>query len=164
MDLSVYYSGVTQWPLNWYFRDFNQRVLFHDVHDIPDAPVIIMGSNEVGEDEEERLADYSFIEFPLRWWIPEDETYRRFAIAPEVRTEWRQNLQTDEPPPYSIGDVVRSVGRSVGSLSDPEQQAKLFRLVVHRELSAPIGAFSMRVYIHDDYRREFDGLRYAGAD
>jgi uncharacterized protein (TIGR03663 family) len=163
MDLEVYYSGMTQWPLNWYFRDFNRRFLFHDIHEIPDAPIIITGSTEIGETEEARLEDYSFIEFPLRWWIPEDDSYRRFAIAPEVRTEWRQNLQTDQPPPYSSVDVLRSVGRSAISLRDPEQQAKLFRLIVHRELTAPIGAFSMRVYIHDDYRNMFDRVRYAGT-
>jgi predicted membrane-bound mannosyltransferase len=164
MDLSIYYSGVAQWPLNWYFRDFNQRVLFHDLHEIPDAPVIITGSSEIGDAESQRLENYSYIEFPLRWWIPEDQTYRRFAIAPEVRTEWRQNLQTDDPPPYSTGDVIRSVGRSFAALSEPEQQGKIFRLVVHRELSAPIGTYSMRVYIHDDYRRQFQGLRYAGTE
>jgi uncharacterized protein (TIGR03663 family) len=161
MELNVYYSGITQWPLNWYFRDFNQRVLFHDVHDIPDAPVIIIGSNEIGETEEQRLQDYSYIEFPLRWWIPEDQTYRRFAIAPEVRTEWRQNLQTDDPPPYSLADVAQSLSRTAGSIRHEEQQASLFRLIVHRELSAPIGAFSMRVYVHDDYVRDFNGVRYA---
>jgi hypothetical protein len=99
---------------------------------------------------------------PLRRWIPEDETYRRFAIAPEVRSEWRQNLQTDEPPPYSLGDVVASVGRSVASIREPEQQAELFRLIVHRELTAPIGVFPMQVYVHEDYQQHFDGLRYAG--
>jgi uncharacterized protein (TIGR03663 family) len=164
MDLGIYYSGITQWPLNWYLREFDQRVLYHDVHEIPDAPVIIIGSNEVDEAEEERLEDYSYIEFPLRWWIPEDQTYRRFAIAPEVGTEWRQNLQTDDPPPYSVADVAQSLGRTVTGLQEPEQQARLFRLVVHRELRAPIGTYSMRVYIHDDYRRLFDGLRYAGTD
>ncbi|MEX2425270.1 MAG: flippase activity-associated protein Agl23, partial [Thermomicrobiaceae bacterium] len=152
LDLNVYYSGTTQWPLNWYFREFNQRVLYHDVHEIPDAPVIIIGSNDVDEAEEERLEDYSFLELPLRWWIPEDASYRAFAIAPEVSAEWRRNLQNEDPPPYSIADVTLSVGRTIASLNEPEQQAELFRLLVHRELSAPIGAYSMRVYIHDDYR------------
>ena len=164
MDLTVYYSGAVQWPLNWYFRNFDQRVLFHNVHEIPDAPIIIMAANEVGEAERERLEDYAFVEFPLRWWIPEDQTYRRFAIAPEVRTEWRQNLQTEEPPPYSLLDVARSVGRSAASIRNPEQQAKLFRLIVHRELSAPIGGYSMRVYVHEDYQRDFNGLRYADRE
>jgi uncharacterized protein (TIGR03663 family) len=163
MDLSIYYSGTTQWPLNWYLRDFNQRVLFHDLEDIPDAPVIITTAHEIGDAEAERLADYYAIEMPLRWWIPEDETYRRFAIAPEVRTEWRQNLQTDDPPPYSVGDVAKSVGQTIASIREPEQQAQLFRLIVHRELTAPIGVYSMRVYIHEDYRQDFNGLRYAGT-
>jgi uncharacterized protein (TIGR03663 family) len=160
MDLSVHYSGATQWPLNWYFRDFNQRVLFHELPDTPTAPVIIMAINEVGESEAARLENYTMYEMPLRWWIPEDQTYRGFAIAPEVRTEWRQNLQTDDPPPYSIADVARSIGRSIGSLGDPDQQASLFRLVVHRELSAPLGSYTMRVYVHDDYRHDFERIRY----
>jgi uncharacterized protein (TIGR03663 family) len=164
MDLPVYYSGHVQWPLNWYLRDFNNRTLFHDVHDIPDAPIIMIAANQVGEAEEARLENYSFIDFPLRWWIPEDQTYRRFAIAPEVRTEWRQNLQTDDPPPYSVFDVVASIGRTAGSIREPEQQARLFRLIAHRELSASIGGYAMRIYIHDDYRRHFEGLRYGDPD
>ena len=164
LDLAVYYSGATQWPLNWYFRNFSQRHIFHNVHEIPDAPVIIIAANEVGETEEERLQDYAHVEFPLRWWIPEDDTYRRFAIAPEVRTEWRQNLQTDEPPPYSSFDVIGSVGRSVASVREPEQQGSLFRLIVHRELNAAIGGYPMRVYVHEDYLRDFQSIRYAGPD
>ncbi|TVR73195.1 MAG: TIGR03663 family protein [Sphaerobacteraceae bacterium] len=163
MDLTIHYSGATQWPLNWYFRDFDQRVLFHQLAEAPTAPVIIMAINEVGESEAERLENYTMYEMPLRWWIPEDQTYRGFAIAPEVRTEWRQNLQTDDPPPYSIFDVIGSIGRSAASLRDPGQQASLFRLIVHRELSAPIGSYTMRVYVHDDYRQDFERIRYADS-
>lgn len=163
MDLRVHYSGATQWPLNWYFRDFDQRVLFHELSETPTAPVVIMAINEVGESEAGRLENYTMYEMPLRWWIPEDQTYRGFAIAPEVRTEWRQNLQTDDPPPYSMLDVIQSIGRSIGSLSDPEQQAGLFRLIVHRELSAPIGSYTIRVYVHNDYRQDFERIRYADS-
>jgi uncharacterized protein (TIGR03663 family) len=160
MSLEVLFTGGSQWPLNWYLRDFTNRRLISEIPEEPSAPFIIAATSEIGPEEEERLANYSYNEFPLRWWIPEDETYRRFAIAPELNTEWRQNVQTDDPPPYGASDVLRSVVRSLASVREPEHQARLFRLIIYRELTAPIGGYSVRLYVHDDHEQHFNGMRY----
>jgi uncharacterized protein (TIGR03663 family) len=160
MSMPITFTGTSQWPLNWYLRDFTARSLVHEIPEEPTAPIIIATPGDIGGEEEQRLSDYTWVQHPLRWWIPEDETYRRFAIAPELNTEWRQNLQTDDPPPYSLADVARSVGRSVASISEPEQQARFFRMVVYRELDAPIGTYSYRIYVHDDYLQRFNAIRY----
>jgi hypothetical protein len=140
LSMPVVFTGTAQWPLNWYLRDFNGRMLVHEIPDTPTQPIVIATPGDIGDVEQAALADYTWVQHPLRWWIPEDETYRRFAIAPELNTEWRQNLQTDQPPPYTATDVIGSVGRSIWSVRTPEQQARLFRLIVYCELDAPIGA------------------------
>jgi uncharacterized protein (TIGR03663 family) len=158
--LEVWYDGGTQWPLNWYLREFPNRRLFYDLPEEVTAPIVIAAVSQHSAEREERLADYTYTEYPMRWWIPEAETYRRFAIAPELNAEFHQNHQTDQPPPYSAVDVLRSVWNSISSLSEPRQQAKLFRLVVYRELTASIGSYNYRVYVHNDYVHYYNTYRY----
>jgi hypothetical protein len=96
----------------------------------------------------------------MRWWFPEDETYRRFAIAPELNKTERQNYQTDEQGPFSALDVAESVWRSVWGMHEPQQQAKMFRLLAYRELWAPIGSYNFRVYVRNDLVQTWNDIRY----
>ena len=97
----------------------------------------------------------------MRWFYPEEETYRRFAIAPELNQEWRQNYQNDKEPPYSLLDVAESIGSSFWSLRDPEQQAYVFRLGAFRELPREmLGNFRFRVYVRNDLLEVYDQVRY----
>ena len=57
-------------------------------------------------------------------------------------------------------DVAESVWRSVWGLREPQQQAKMFRLVSYRELWAPIGSYNFRVYVRNDLLQTWDDLRY----
>jgi uncharacterized protein (TIGR03663 family) len=167
MGLEVWYDSGTQWPMNWYLREFtNRRYFGTTLRGLPEpAPPLILYSLEylgtVPADVAQQLdARYTVIEYPMRWWFPEDQTYRRFAIAPELKNEARQNYQTDQPPPYSVADVLRSVWSSLASLRQPQQQAKLFRLVAFRELPATIGSYRFRVYVRNDLVPYIDDLRY----
>jgi hypothetical protein len=161
MGLQIWYDGGVQWPLNWYLREFPNRRLFYDMPEDVTAPIVIAAVSQHSAERDQRLTEYSYVEYPMRWWVPEVDVYRRFAIAPELNNEFQQNHQTTQPPPYSLGDVARSVWSSVASLRHPEQQAKLFRMVVFRELPAPVGSYNYRVYVHDDYRHYYDALRHA---
>ncbi len=170
MGLEVWYDSGTQWPMNWYLREFtNRRYFGTTLRELPDPPppVILYSLEYLGNmppDVARALEGrYTFVEYPMRWWFPEDETYRRFAIAPELKNEARQNYQTDQPPPYSAADVLRSVWSSIASLQRPEQQAKLFRLVAFRELPATIGSYRFRVYIRNDLVPYINDLRYGGS-
>ncbi len=163
MYLEIWYDSGTQWPMNWYLREFpNRRYFGTTLSTLPEqAPPIVLYSLEYLRPETDALlrAQYTAFDYPMRWWYPEETTYRAFAIAPELKTPSRQNLQTDEPPPYSLLDVLRSVWRSIATAREPAQQAKLFRLVALRELPSPIGSYRFRVYVRNDLVPAFREIR-----
>lgn len=154
LGLEIWYDSGTQWPMNWYLREFpNRRYFGTTMSALPDhPPPVILYSLEFLRPETDTLlrGSYTAFDYPMRWWYPEETTYRAFAIAPELKTPSRQNLQTNQPPPYSFADVLRSVWRSIASAREPDQQAKLFRLVTLRELPSPIGSYRFRVYVRND--------------
>jgi uncharacterized protein (TIGR03663 family) len=162
MDIPIAYDSGTSWPFQWYLRDYTHRRFFGTtLTEPPDEPIVLISNEHIDEgNNEEMLSGYTYTEYVMRWWFPEDETYRRFAIAPELNKTERQNYQTDEPGPYSALDVAESVWRSVWGLREPQQQAKMFRLVSYRELWAPIGSYNFRVYVRNDLLQTWDDLRY----
>jgi len=154
MNLEIWYDSGTQWPMNWYLREFpNRRYFGTTLSNLPEhPPPVILYSLEYLRPETDALlrSQYTAYDYPMRWWYPEETTYRAFAIAPELKNPVRQNLQTDELPPFTLGDVLRSIWRSISSAREPDQQAKLFRLVAFRELPSPIGSYRFRVYVRND--------------
>jgi uncharacterized protein (TIGR03663 family) len=162
LDIPIAYDSGTSWPFQWYLRDYTQRRFYGTtLNEPPDEPIVLISNEHVFEgDNEEMLAGYTYTEYVMRWWFPEDETYRRFAIAPELNKTERQNYQTDEPGPYNVVDVAGSVWRSIWGLREPQQQAKMFRLGSYRELWAPIGSYNFRVYVRNDLLQTWDDLRY----
>jgi uncharacterized protein (TIGR03663 family) len=162
LDIPIAYDSGTSWPFQWYLRDYTQRRFYGTtLSEPPDEPIVLISNEHVFDgDNEEMLAGYTYTEYVMRWWFPEDETYRRFAIAPELNKTERQNYQTDEPGPYNVVDVAESVWRSIWGLREPQQQAKMFRLGSYRELWAPIGSYNFRVYVRNDLLQTWDDLRY----
>lgn len=161
MSLEVWYDSGTQWPLNWYLRGFDQRRFFGNaITDDVNPPVVLVARENVNADMEKKLEGYTYQEYPMRWWFPEEESYRRFAYAPELNNEARQNYQDDREPPFSAVDVIASAARSIWSMHEPQQQAEIFRLVAFRDSPAPFYAYRFRVYVRDDLVRYFDDLRY----
>ncbi len=154
MELEIWYDSGTQWPMNWYLREFpNRRYFGTTLSTLPEhPPPLILYSLEYLRPETDALLrnQYTAYDYPMRWWYPEETTYRAFAIAPELKNPARQNLQTDKLPPFTLGDVFRSIWRSLSSAREPNQQAKLFRLVAFRELPSPIGSYRFRLYVRHD--------------
>ena len=165
MSLNVWFDAVTSWPFNWYLRNFPQRHYFgSDLPATVDAPIVLIGSDSVNAGITAKLKDnYTMQEYPMRWWFPEEQTYRRFAYAPDIISEARQNYQDNRKPPFSIGDVALSVVHTLESLRSPREQAKLFRLVAFRELPSPVQSTNFRVYIRNDLVPQFDAVRYRGG-
>lgn len=160
-DLSIWYDSGTSWPFQWYLRNYdNRRFYGTELNETPDADVILIATEHVA-DNEEFLIGYEYQEYTMRWFFPENPTYRRFALAPELNDPNRQNYQTDDSGPYSLLDVVRSVGRSIWSLHEPEQQAQMFRLIAYRELWDQIRSdYPFRVYVRNDLVDVYDTVRY----
>lgn len=160
-DMAIAYDSGTSWPFQWYLRNFPNRYYFGTtITQPPDAPVVLITNDNLTAENTQMLAGYTYTEYAMRWWFPEDETYRKFAIAPELNKEDRQNYQTDQKGPFTAVDVVGSVWHSLWGMREPSEQAKMFRLVAYRELWAPIGSFNFRVYVRNDLLTTWNAIRY----
>ena len=111
-------------------------------------------------DGTELNTNYTYQEYPMRWWFPEENTYRRFAYAPDIKQESRQNYQDSKKPPFTLLDVAGSVWSSIWSMRHPNEQAKIFRMVAYREVPSGFGAVKIRVYVRNDLMPYFNQIRY----
>lgn len=161
LDMPIYYDSGTSWPMQWYLRNYSNRRFFGETLSTPpDAPVVFIANEHLTDENRAMLSGYTGQEYAMRWWFPEEETYRRFAIAPELNKEWRQNYQTDEEGPFSFVDVAQSVVSSLWSMHEPEEQLEKFRLLAFRELPAPIGSYNFHVFVRNDLVPVFDDIHY----
>jgi hypothetical protein len=161
LSMPIAYDSGTSWPFQWYLRNYSERRFYGTtLNEPPDEPIVLISNEHLTSENQDMLAGYTYTEYAMRWWFPEDETYRRFAIAPELNKTDRQNYQTDDEGPYSAIDVAESVWRSVWGMREPQQQAKMFRLLAYRELWAPIGSYNFRVYVRNDLVQTWNDIRY----
>jgi hypothetical protein len=160
-DIAVWYDSGTSWPFQWYLRDYpNRRFYGTTIDSPPNAEVVLISQDSLGENEA-MLTGYTYQDYTMRWFFPENPIYRRFAIAPELNDVNRQNYQTGEEGHYSATDVLESVWSSFWSLREPQQQAQMFRLVAYRELWDQIRSdFDFRVYVRNDLVDIWDEARY----
>ena len=160
-DISIWYDSGVSWPFQWYIRDYPNRRFYGTTLDSPPTAEIVLISQENWGENVDMLTGYTYQDYTMRWFFPEDPTYRRFAIAPELNNPAEQNHQTDEPGPYSAMDVLESVWSSLWSMREPQQQAKMFRLVAYRELWDQIRSdFDFRVYVRNDLVDIWNEARY----
>jgi hypothetical protein len=160
-DLEVWYDSGTSWPFQWYLRDYPNKRYFGDtLSEPPDAPIVLISNEELSAANQDMLSGYTYQEYAMRWWFPEDETYRRFAYAPDLKKVERQNYQDDSTGPYSVLDTLGSVWHSLWGMREPSEQTKMFRLVAYRELWAPIGSYNFRVYVRNDLLQTYNDIRY----
>lgn len=163
-SLILFQTGGTQdavgWPMNWYLRDLDNAQAFGSstVPEGRDAAVILLGSEASAlAGNRATLANYTAIEYPLRWWFPE-ELYRDFAIAPELqpgRSAW-----TNEEEPHGPLDIIASAVDSSAMIFTAEGQQELFRLLVYRDLEDNLGQTSFKLYVRNDLVPLFNEIRY----
>jgi hypothetical protein len=162
MGMTVWYDDITQWPFNWYLKDFpNRRYIGTTLPTDLNAQVIIIADDTLTTAMEDQLkANYTYQDYPMRWWYPEENTYRRFAYAPDIKETDRQNYQDNRKGPYSLVDVAESVWSSIWSLHRPSEQGKIFRMEAYREVPSGFGSVNFRVYVRNDLLQTFDQIRY----
>jgi hypothetical protein len=156
--LEIWYDSGVSWPMQWYLRDFPNKNFFGSSIAGPpgDAPVLLVASDRDSA-VEHYLSGYTGQEYVLRWWFPE-ELYRDFAIAPELepgRSAW-----TSRDDPHGITSIVGSMVDSTEGALTPEGQARLFRLLVFRDLEQPLGQYRFKVYIRNDLMPLLNSIRY----
>jgi uncharacterized protein (TIGR03663 family) len=154
--LVVWYDSHVSWPFQWYLRNYpNKRFIGSALSGQPEnAAIVLVGGTTQGD---AFLAGYAEQEYVLRWWFPE-EMYRDFAIAPEInpgRSAWKTADQ-----PHGPVDILRSIGESVANQKNPADQARLYRLVMYRDLDAAIGQTTFKIYIREDLLPLYDAIRY----
>jgi predicted membrane-bound mannosyltransferase len=167
LSMPVYFGGDASWPLWWYLREFPNRTLAASPA-LPDAvpegaAIYIVDSVSTAEARDQldaAFSGYTRHEYVLRWAFPENDTYRQFAIAPEIspsRSAW------DDPSnPHGPLDVLASIFDSIGHQLTPEGQQDLYRLIVYRDLTTPLTEWDTRIYVYvrNDLMPVFNGIRY----
>ncbi|MGH2533067.1 MAG: flippase activity-associated protein Agl23 [Thermomicrobiales bacterium] len=158
-DLEVWYDDKTSWPLQWYLRDYPNKHYFGASISGPpgDAAVVIVSNDRLGG-VETYLSGYTRQEYVLRWWFPENETYRNFAIAPELTPGLSAWKTADQP--HGPLSVLGSIVDSVETQFTPAGQQRLYRLIMYRDLPGTIGQFNYNVYVRNDLLPFFNGIRY----
>lgn len=158
LGLEVWYDSGVSWPIQWYIRNFdNARFIGPSLSQNPgNAPVLLLGSGSAAN--QEFLANYTATDYVLRWWFPE-ETYRGFAIAPELpvgRSAW-----TSPEQPHGPFDIIRSIFDTVDGEREIDNQLRLYRLLMYRDLDWAIGQTPFRLYVRNDLLPLFDSIRYS---
>ncbi|MDP9374277.1 MAG: TIGR03663 family protein, partial [Chloroflexota bacterium] len=164
-DLRIMYDDNTSWPFQWYLRDYrNKQYIGNTLAEPPpdEVAIVLVGNENLAAHPEiaQNLGDYAPQQYSMRWHFPEEETYRPFALAPELkpgRSAWRSANQ-----PHGPLDVARSVLSSLAATAEPEQQARLFRLLAYRDLTmyGPIGSYDFTIFVRKDLLPEYNAIRY----
>ncbi|HEX5503153.1 MAG TPA: flippase activity-associated protein Agl23 [Thermomicrobiales bacterium] len=166
-DLHIMYDSSTSWPFQWYLRDYANKQFIGDALTEPppeDVALVLVGNDNLALHPEMAalLANYAPQQYPMRWHFPEDETYRPFAIAPELpvgRSAWQSATQPHGPLAVAAS-VLSSLTTTATQAPD---QARLFRLLAYRQLDAPLGSYDFTVYVRKDLLPRYDAIRYHGS-
>jgi len=162
-DLVVWYDGFTSWPMQWYLRDFSNRHYYSGALDGPptidraQADVLIVANDNL-DSVEGQMAGYTPQEYVLRWHFPEEETYRNFAIAPELDPGLSAWSAAEDP--HGPIAVAESVAESLGTQREPEGQQRPYRLVMYRDLPVVISGYGFTIYVRDDLVPLLNTIRY----
>lgn len=149
--LHILYDSEVAWPLEWYLRNYNQKLLQNTVAGPPseDTAVVLVyrdkesTSSPYLEGRYQATRYYSF-----NWWFPEDG-YRSAAILLQrVAPETLDPMQTD----IGLAQALR------GLLSFPGQ-ARSWRYMLFREPLAPLGAREFAFYVRRDLVMPLELLR-----
>jgi hypothetical protein len=161
-SMEIGYDGCTQWPLNWYLRDFPSahRVgeVSNSVNNLPPVIIGVPADFDASCSMPMDLANYTEQTYVLRWHEPEYTVYRKFAIAPELQPQ--QSAWGSADNPHGLTAIAGSVIDSFMTLTTPEGQQRAFRLLFLREMPAGLNGYQFRVYIRNDMLPYYNEVRY----
>ncbi|HET8522900.1 MAG TPA: TIGR03663 family protein, partial [Thermomicrobiales bacterium] len=158
--IEVWYNSCSAWPLYWYLRDFPNSHPFGTSLPIPapDAPIILASETGGCPSLADQLPGYTRQEYVLRWAVPEDTTYRNFAIAPELQPG--ESAWKNASDPHGALAVLRSIASSFATLGTAQGQQKLYRLWMYKELPSPTWNYPVTLYVRNDLLPTFNEIRY----
>jgi sugar lactone lactonase YvrE len=120
--LGIVVQSGTWWPFSWYLRDFKNAEYPAQLTAPPTKPVVLIAAED---DDQNRpyLNGYSRTRYKMRWWYPED--YR------------------------SIPEDMARAGGPIQFLLRPDVRAGLWKWLIYREPTQPLGSYDFYVYIKD---------------
>ncbi len=164
-SITVSNDQCTNWPMEWYLKDLpNYRFMRTVDESSGDLPMFIIGvpSSFTGDpcvtDFPDEIPGYVSQTYVFRWHEPESAIYRNFAIAPEIpmgRSAWVSPEQDTGP----IG-IVKSIWNSVTGAGDADEQQKLWRLLMYRELPDRMIEFRFKIFINEKVLPYYNEVRY----
>ncbi len=160
--LAIWYDSGVSWPMQWYLRDFpNKRFIGSSLTGPPQDAAVVLVANANKAQVEEQLEGYTAQEYVLRWHFPEDETYRRFAIAPELGPEKASRSAWGSPSnPSGPSAIAESVVDSLATQLDPSGQQRVYRLLMYRDLPVQITGYDYTMYVRNDLVPLLNEVRY----
>ncbi|MDP9368161.1 MAG: TIGR03663 family protein [Chloroflexota bacterium] len=160
--LAIWYDSGVSWPMQWYLRDYsNKHFLGSSLTGPPQDAAVVLVANANKAQVEDQLEGYTAQEYVLRWHFPEDETYRRFAIAPELGAEKASRSAWGSPSnPHGPGAIAASVADSLATQLDPSGQQRVYRLLMYRDLPVQITGYDYTMYVRNDLVPLLNEVRY----
>ncbi len=167
LDMPVIYDSDFSWPGQWYLRNFSQKRFMPSgpltANDVKDVPFMFLGMayHDPGNAAQGLASvtdQYVAQQYVLRWWFDEG-IYRNFipnnARMPDGSTVDISKSGT------ALQNINAALG-SIGTLSQPDAQARLWRYLIYRE-PYPTGNFAgnsvdFKLYVRKDIYQEFENL------
>jgi DNA-binding beta-propeller fold protein YncE len=148
----VYDSGVS-WPFEWYLRDYTSRQFIGNGSSPPNAPIVLVGMENNHDAEVRQLLGSKYVSqrYRLRWWFPEDTTYRDWSLqkifaglaSPQVRSQiWRYFIWREPPTDLGSTDFVVFTRRDLayGPWSAPQAESQTADEALYAQKTRAIAA------------------------
>ena len=118
--IGVVVQSGTWWPFSWYLRDFKNAEYPANLAAQATKPVVLIAAEDL-EKNRPFLQGYTGTKYKMRWWYPED--YR------------------------SLGAMT--LPQFLGHLTKPEVRDGLWKWLMYRETTQPLGSYDFYLYLKD---------------
>jgi uncharacterized protein (TIGR03663 family) len=121
--LNVVYDSGVSWPFEWYLRNYTSRTFIGTGDPPPNAPVILTGMDNGRDTQMKELLGSKYVSqrYRLRWWFPEDTTYRGLTVS-----------------------------GIVSDLLNPKDREALWRYFMYRETPSDLGSTDFMLFVRRD--------------
>ncbi len=150
-NLGILYDGEAAWPLEWYLRDYPQRVRQETIVGPPaENMAVAFVSCDKGKDKisapylESRFYPYRYA---FNWWFGDGA-----FPTPSYVARWFD--PEDQPSPDTA-----TLGTMISALANSPTQARAWRYFLYREPAGPIGAREFIFYVRRDLVPQLELLR-----
>jgi predicted membrane-bound mannosyltransferase len=128
LDMPIIYDNETVWQ--WYLRNFtNAQRIGPQLTTPPDneVQVVFMLKENIDSDQQTRdnLQGFRMHQFPLRWWLPENDIYRLYRSG-----DWQNDPLED----------VSLLARTIRAPLEDDTLIDLWQFLLFRETQAPLGS------------------------